>query len=84
MKFIAAIEVMPRPEILDPQGKAVKLGLGNLGISQIQEVRVGKHIILKLEASNEAEAKKQVEQACEKLLVNTIVETYTYSLEEEK
>lgn len=80
MKFVAEINVMPLKEILDPQGKAVMLGLAHLGITQVKEVRVGKHLTLHLEADTEAEAKEKVETACQKLLANPIMESYTYTL----
>ena len=80
MKFVAEINVMPRPELLDPQGKAVLLGLEHLGLDQIENVRIGKHITLQLEAGSEAEAKTQVEDACKKLLANLIMESYQYQL----
>ncbi|HVD97524.1 MAG TPA: phosphoribosylformylglycinamidine synthase subunit PurS [Cytophagaceae bacterium] len=80
MKFKAEINVMPLKEILDPQGKAVKLGLNNLGITDVSDVRIGKHITLELEAANQAEAEKNVETACKKLLANLIMEGYTYSV----
>lgn len=78
MKFIAEIDVMPLKEILDPQGKAVKLGLGNLGLSEISDVRVGRHITIELEAKDKSEAEKNVEVACKKLLANLIMEGYTF------
>jgi len=80
MNFIAEINIMTKKEILDPQGKAVKLGLGNLGIQNVEDVRIGKHITLNLSANDEVEAKKQVETACQKLLANLIMETYQYEL----
>lgn len=80
MNFIAEIDVMPRPELLDPQGKAVTLGLGNLGIKQVADVRVGKHITLHLEANSETEATHLVEKACKDLLANAIMENYTFAL----
>ena len=80
MKFVAEIDVMPLKEILDPQGKAVKLGLGNLGIKNIGDVRIGKHITLELEASSKEEAEKNVETACKKLLANLIMEGYTFKV----
>lgn len=80
MKFKAEINVMPRKEILDPQGKAVKLGLGNLGIESVEDVRVGKHISVMLEASSLEEAKKQVDAACSQLLANLIMESYDYDI----
>ncbi|WP_299453004.1 phosphoribosylformylglycinamidine synthase subunit PurS [uncultured Microscilla sp.] len=80
MKFQAEIDIMPRAEILDPQGKAVKLGLGNLGINNVNDIRVGKHIVMNLEAENLEEAKQKTETACKKLLANMIVEEYTYKI----
>ncbi|MHC2992920.1 phosphoribosylformylglycinamidine synthase [Pontibacter sp. HJ8] len=80
MKFTAEINVMPRPELLDPQGKAVLLGLEHLGLDQVDDVRIGKHITLQLEAENEEIAKEKIEKACSKLLANLIMESYTYEL----
>jgi phosphoribosylformylglycinamidine synthase subunit PurS len=80
MKYTAEITVMPQKEILDPQGKAVKLGLHNLGIDNIADVRIGKHITIQLEADTEAAARTQVETACSKLLANLIMEDYTFTL----
>jgi phosphoribosylformylglycinamidine synthase PurS subunit len=80
MKFKAEIDVMPLKEILDPQGKAVKLGLGNLGIKDIQDVRMGKHITIELEAVNQKEAEEKTETACKKLLANLIMESYIFKV----
>lgn len=82
MKFRAEIDIMPLKEILDPQGKAVKMGLDNLGLKEIDNVRIGKHITLTVEAPNEVEAKTQVEKACKQLLANQIMESYEFSLKE--
>ncbi len=80
MKFTAEIDVMPKKELLDPQGKAVMLGLEHLGLANVENVRIGKHITLQLDAASEAEAKNQVEDACKKLLANLIMESYQYQL----
>lgn len=82
MKFIAEIDVMPRPELLDPQGKAVLLGLEHLGLDQVDDVRIGKHITLQLEAETEEIAREKVEKACNKLLANLIMESFTYELKQ--
>jgi phosphoribosylformylglycinamidine synthase PurS subunit len=82
VKFAAIIHIMPRPEILDPQGKATVLGLHNLGFDQIDEVRIGKRIELVVEASSKEVAVEQVESACKKLLANTVIETYQFDLRE--
>ncbi|RVU24621.1 phosphoribosylformylglycinamidine synthase subunit PurS [Sandaracinomonas limnophila] len=80
MKFLAEINVMPQKEILDPQGKAVKIGLQNLGINQVSDARIGKHIQLQLEAGSEAEANQIVTDACKKLLANIIMEEFEFKL----
>ncbi|GHA73726.1 phosphoribosylformylglycinamidine synthase subunit PurS [Pontibacter akesuensis] len=82
MKFVAEIDVMPRPELLDPQGKAVLLGLEHLGLDQVDDVRIGKHITLNLEAETEEIAREKVEKACNKLLANLIMESFTYELKQ--
>ncbi len=80
MKFTAEIDIMPHAELLDPQGKAVMLGLEHLGLEQVADVRIGKHITLALEAENEEAAQEKVENACKKLLANLIMESYSYEL----
>ena len=80
MKFTAEIDIMPLKALLDPQGKAVSHGLKNMGLSEIENVRIGKHITLEIEASNEEVANTKVEEACKKLLSNPIMEHFTYRL----
>jgi phosphoribosylformylglycinamidine synthase subunit PurS len=80
MKFIAEIDVMPHKELLDPQGKAVVNNMKNLDLSGVEDVRIGRHVSMTLEATSEAEARQKVETACQKLLANLIMETYTYTL----
>ncbi len=82
MKFVAEIDVMPLKELLDPQGKAVQLGLKNLGLENIATVRVGKHITLQVEAEDKQSAEAEVKLACEKLLANLIMEGYDFTVEE--
>ncbi len=80
MKFKAEIDIMPHDALLDPQGKAVQAGLKNLGLSGVDQVRVGKHISISLEADSETAAKAAVEEACKKLLANLIVERYHFEI----
>ncbi|RYE21215.1 MAG: phosphoribosylformylglycinamidine synthase subunit PurS [Sphingobacteriaceae bacterium] len=80
MKFQAEIDVMPKKEILDPQGKAVSGSMKNLDLSEITNVRIGKHISLEVEAETESIAKEKVDEACKKLLANLIMESYTFNL----
>ncbi|MCS6819858.1 MAG: phosphoribosylformylglycinamidine synthase subunit PurS [Chitinophagales bacterium] len=74
---------MPHKELLDPQGKAVANGLHKLGFNGVDDVRVGKHIVLTLTAQNDTEARDIVEQACKKLLANEIIEAYSFVLHTE-
>lgn len=83
MKFTANINVMPREELLDPQGKATILGLKNLGIENVDNLRIGKRIHMELEADSRDAAEAEVKQACEKLLANLIMERFEYELIEQ-
>lgn len=80
MKFEANINIMPHKALLDPQGKAVTGSMKNIGLPQIENVRIGKHITLQLEAASESEAKTMVDDACKKLLANLIMESYEFSV----
>lgn len=73
---------MPLKEILDPQGKAVTGSMKNLGLSEIHNVRIGKHISLEIEADSESAAKEKVDTACKKLLANLIMESYEFELKQ--
>ncbi len=81
-KFQAEIDVMPKKEILDPQGKAVTGSMKNLGLDEIQNIRIGKHISLQIEADNAETAKAKVELACKNLLANLIMESYSFKIEQ--
>jgi phosphoribosylformylglycinamidine synthase subunit PurS len=81
IKFQAEIDVMPKKEILDPQGKAVTGSMKNLGLTEIHNVRIGKHISLEIEADSEENAHAKVEQACKSLLANLIMESYSFKVE---
>ena len=67
---------MPLKELLDPQGKAVLGGLGNLGMKDIEDVRIGKNITLQIEAASKEAAQQVAEQASKKLLANPVMEYY--------
>jgi len=82
MKFKAEIDVMPLDALLDPQGKAVTNSMKNIGLSEIDGVRIGKHIRLFVEAANMAEAEQKVDTACKKMLANQIMESYHFVLTE--
>jgi phosphoribosylformylglycinamidine synthase subunit PurS len=76
MKFNVQVKVMPLKELLDPQGKAVMSGLGNLGLQSIEDVRIGKNISLVVEAKTKDEAKAIAEDASKKLLANPVMEYF--------
>ena len=80
MRFKASIDIMPLEALLDPQGKAVTQSMDNLSLTEISNVRIGKHITLYVETSDENSAKKIVEDACKKLLCNQIMESFTFTL----
>jgi phosphoribosylformylglycinamidine synthase PurS subunit len=80
MKYIAEIDVMPHKALLDPQGKAVSHGLTNMGLREIDNVRIGKHITLEITADSPETAKSKVDEACKKLLSNPIMESYSFEL----
>ena len=76
MTYTVQVKVMPLKELLDPQGKAVMGGLQNLGLGNIQDVRVGKHITLQVEANTPDQAKAIAEEASRKLLANPVMEYF--------
>ena len=80
MKYTAEISVMPMKALLDPQGKAVTGSMKNLGLSEIENIRIGKHITLEIEASNKEIASAKIDEACKKLLCNQIMEQYSFSI----
>lgn len=83
MKFKAEIDVMPLKALLDPQGKAVTSSMKNLGLPQITNVRIGKHITMEVEADSIENANGMVEKACKDLLHNPIMEGYDFHLVEQ-
>ncbi len=71
---------MPRPEILDPQGKATLHGLHSLSFSQVEQVRIGKQLEVTLEADDADAARQSLDEACRKLLVNPVIEQYQFEI----
>ena len=82
MKFKAEIDVMPLKSLLDPQGKAVSASMGNVGLSEIKNVRIGKHITLEIEAKCMKTATLKIDEACKKILCNQIMESFKITLTE--
>ena len=80
MKFTAKINVMPLKALLDPQGKTVTASMKRINLPEIDNVRIGKHITLEIDAADQAAAEQKVEDTCKKLLANPIMEFYEYSV----
>jgi phosphoribosylformylglycinamidine synthase subunit PurS len=73
-----AVNVTPKPGILDPQGRAVEGSLGHLGIEGVSAVRVGRRVELTVEADDAAAARAVVERLAAELLSNPLIEAYTF------
>ncbi|MEQ9090946.1 MAG: phosphoribosylformylglycinamidine synthase subunit PurS [Balneola sp.] len=80
--YKAKVNVTLRPSILDPKGKAAHHALQNLGLNDVQQVRIGKFIELDVNADSKEDATKVVESACAQLLANEVMEDYEISFED--
>lgn len=76
----AKIKVMPKTTVLDPQGKVVMQSLETMGFKNIEDVRLGKYIEIKLENMTKAEAENTVDEMCRKLLANLVIESYSFDI----
>ena len=74
--FKVAIHIVPRRGLLDPQGKAVGDALHALGFSGVREVRIGRFIVLEIEATDAMEADAAVRDMCDRLLANPVTEDF--------
>ena len=81
--YKANINVTLRKSILDPKGKAAHHALQNLGLNEVEGVRIGKLIKLDINAESKDRAKKIAEDACSQLLANEVMEDYTVTIEEQ-
>ncbi len=80
MSYVARVNVTLKPGIADPQGQTIEKALPALGYSGVHDVRVGKLIELQVDASDQSEAKRRVEEMCEKLLANPVIEAYEVTI----
>lgn len=78
--FRSTITIVLRPSILDVQGKAVELGIHTLGLKEVQNVRIGKSVTMTVDATTEEEARRITDEACRKLLANSVMEDYTFTV----
>ena len=77
----AKIIVMPKKTVLDPQGKTVKHALESMQFKGIKDVRIGKFMEIEIEGGDKAALKKQIDEACNKLLSNPVIEDYTFEIQ---
>ncbi|HTX54317.1 MAG TPA: phosphoribosylformylglycinamidine synthase subunit PurS [Candidatus Baltobacteraceae bacterium] len=78
----ARIHVTLKKSVLDPQGDTVKSGLASLGFSGVEDCRIGKFMVLKLQESDPQKARAQVDEMCRKLLANPVIEEYVFEISE--
>jgi phosphoribosylformylglycinamidine synthase subunit PurS len=79
-QYQAQIYVTLRPSVLDPAGVAVQSGLKHMGYDNVEGVRIGKYVELNLSADSEAAAQEQLNQVCDQLLANPVIENYRFEL----
>ena len=79
-KFQAHIYVTLRPSVLDPAGTAVQSGIEELGYQGVEGVRIGKYVELRVTAADESEAAQKLDQICDQLLANPVIENYRFEL----
>jgi phosphoribosylformylglycinamidine synthase subunit PurS len=78
-RFRVALHIVPRRGLLDPQGKAVADALHTLGFKSVQDVHVGRHLVVELDARSASDAEKDARAMCEKLLANPVTEDFEIS-----
>jgi len=76
----AIVNIFLKDGVLDPQGKAIHHALDAMNFEGVEDVRMGKQIVLKLSATNRDDAEKEVEKMAEEILANTVIEDYTIEL----
>lgn len=82
MAFAAKIYISLKSTVSDPQGATVSGALSQLGFDSVKDVRVGKYITLHIDKSLQKEAESVVFNMCEQLLANTVIEEYSFELQE--
>lgn len=77
----ATVYVTIKESVLDPQGNAVQGALHSMGFKDVDQVRIGKYMEIQLDTHSREEAEARLQEMCEKLLANTVIENYRYELE---
>jgi phosphoribosylformylglycinamidine synthase subunit PurS len=80
--YHARIYVTLRSSVLDPAGTAVESGLKQMGYTGVEGVRIGKYVEMNLTAKDEPDAKKQLDEMCDRLLANPVIENYCFEIEQ--
>ena len=76
------IYIKPKKTVSDPQGQTIKHALDSLGFENLEEVRMGKLITIKINTNDKEKVSKDIESMCQKLLANTIIEDYSFQIKE--
>ena len=79
----AIVNISLKEGVLDPQGKAISHSLSDLGFSEVNDVRVGKQILLEIDENDPARLRQRVARMCETLLTNTVIEDYSIDIPDE-
>lgn len=79
--FSVKVQVLPKKDILDPQGQAVEKALTSLGYKEVKNLKIGKEIVFKISANSKTNAEIQVKEMCEKLLANPVIEDYKIEIQ---
>lgn len=79
--FLARVFVTLKPAVNDPQGETVLNALRQLGFDEIESVRAGKYLEIRLDGERESEAARRIEEMCDRLLANPVIENYRFELE---
>jgi phosphoribosylformylglycinamidine synthase len=78
--MVAIVNIFLKDGVLDPQGKAIHHALDAMDFQGVEDVRMGKQIILKLTSNNQEEAEKEVEKMAQEILANTVIEDYSIEI----
>ncbi|MEA5502260.1 phosphoribosylformylglycinamidine synthase subunit PurS [Halotia wernerae UHCC 0503] len=79
-KYLAKIFVTLRPSVLDPAGVAVQSGLQQMGYDNVEQVRIGKYIELLITSTEEKKARQDLDNICDQMLANPVIENYRFEL----
>ena len=81
MTFLARVYVTLRPTVNDPEGLTIRGALHQLGYREVETVRAGKHLEIRLDADDAATAERRVDEMCRRLLANPVIEQYRFAVE---